>query len=390
MMRFSAMLFGSALAALTYLNSQPVKAQAEAQRAQLARDYIEGKLDPKAAPVTYQGAPIEIRVSSFVPKAAGLWKVWEPSFRQLERESKGKLVVKAYPGGVLHSMQDGFKAIRSGVADLSHCYVSYAPTSFKLMHATNLPGMFPDAPVGSMVATVLYPKYFKEEYERMGVYLARIPMTPPYNIVTKKPVRTLEDLKGMKVRTVGGIQAQTVEAVGATPIFLSTPEAYTAFERGTVDAVVGHDGAFIAFRTAEPAKAWTDLRFAAVETSICMNKDFFDTLPSDLKTVFYNWLQRWNQADAQLWYEGYAAESREQMKKMGIEMIALSPAERQRILNAMNVVTERWIEEMEKEGLPARKLVEEMRSLSAQFEALGWDGLMKTSIENPVKGIVDF
>lgn len=389
MTRISTMLLGSTLAVFAVANPQVAVAQ-ETQQAQLAREYLDGKLDTQSAPVTYEGDPIEIRLSSFVPKGAGLWKVWDDSFEQLKRESNGKLLVKAYPGGVLHSMQDGFKAVRSGVSDLSHCYVSYAATSFKLMHATGLPGMFPDAAVGSMVATVLYPKYFKEEYERMGVYLARTPLTPPYNIVTKKPVRTLEDLQGMKIRSVGGTQAQAVEAVGATPIFLATPEAYTAFQRGTVDGVVGHDGAFIAFRSAEPAKAWTDLRFAAVETSICMNKDFFDKLPDDLKVVFYNWLQRWNQADAQLWYEGYAAESREQMKKMGIEMIELDPAERQRILDAMDVVTERWIEEMEKEGLPARELVNEMRALSAQYEALGWDGLMKESLENPVKGLVNF
>src|SRR5690606_10047485 len=135
MTRISTMLLGSTLAVLAVVNPEATVAQ-EAQQAQLAREYLDGKLDTQSAPLTYEGDPIEIRLSSFVPKGAGLWKVWNDSFEQLKRESNGKLLVKAYPGGVLHSMQDGFKAVRTGVSDLSHCYVSYAATSFKLMHAT--------------------------------------------------------------------------------------------------------------------------------------------------------------------------------------------------------------------------------------------------------------
>ena len=82
----------------------------------------------------------------------------------------------------------------------------------------------------------------------------------------------------MKIRAVGGVQADQIRAIGATPIFLSTPEAYTGFQRGTVDGVVGHDAAFISFRTAEVAKAWADLKFATVELDYCMGKGFYDGL----------------------------------------------------------------------------------------------------------------
>src|SRR3546814_10505796 len=122
-------------------------------------------------------------------------------------------------------MADCLTAVRDGISDLSHCDVAYQPTSFNLMHATALAGIFPDAVVGSAVATAIYPKYFKEEYEAMGVYLGRTPMTPPYNIVTKEPVRTLEDLRGMKVRVVGGLQSDIIEAAGAVPTFGATPDA---------------------------------------------------------------------------------------------------------------------------------------------------------------------
>ena len=359
-------------------------------KSDLAQAYLDGKLKVPLPKITYTGKPIEVRFSSFIPASAPIWKVWQPALDRLKAESGGKLYVKLYAGGVLHSMKDGFKAVRDGIADLSHCYPSYEPTSFKLMPAGELAGLFPNAVVGSMVMTELYPKYFKKEYEAMGVYMARIPMTPPYDLVSKKPIVTPKDWQGLKVRTTGGMMAKQVAAMGAVPVFVSTSEAYTAFQRGTVDAVAGHDGAFIAFRTAEPAKAWTNPRFAAVETPLCMRKGFFDKLPPDLKQLFYGWLQRWNQADAQRWYEGYAATARQKMKGMGIKMVELTTAQRQAVLDTMEKENKAWTAQMEKKGLPADQLIKDIHALSKKYEGKSWDDLFMMSVKEPVKGIVNF
>jgi TRAP-type C4-dicarboxylate transport system substrate-binding protein len=355
-----------------------------------AQAYLTGKLQVPLPKINYTGKPIEVRFSSFIPASAPIWKVWQPALDRLKAESGGKLYVKLYAGGVLHSMKDGFKAVRDSISDLSHCYPSYEPTSFKVTPVGELAGLFPDAAVGTMVMTELYPKYFKKEYEAMGVYLARMTMTPPYNLVSKKPIVTLKDWKGLKVRTTGGMMAKQVAAAGAVPVFVSTSEAYTAFQRGTVDAVAGHDGAFIAFRTAEPAKAWTNPRFAAVETPLCMRKAFFDGLPPDLKQLFYGWLQRWNQADAQLWYEGYAATARKKMQGMGIKMVPLTSEQRQSVLDAMEKENRAWAAEMSKAGLPADQLLKDIQALSQKYEAMSWNDLFMMSVKEPVKGIVDF
>lgn len=367
----------------------PAAAQDDfAAKTKAARDYIEGKLQVPEQPVTYSGKPITIRFSSFVAATVPLWEVYRGAFKQLEKESKGKLLIKEYPGGVLHAMADGFKAVQGGITDMSQCYISYQPTSFQLMHGTANAGLFPDAVVGATVATKIYAQYFKKEYENMGVYLARSSMTPAYNLVSKKPVRKLEDLAGMKIRAVGGVQADQMRVVGAVPIFLSTPEAYTAFQRGTVDGVVGHDAAFISFRTAEPAKAWNDLRFATVQLDYCMRKEMYDGLPDDLKKVFYNWLQRWNLADAQLWYEAYADDARVKMKKMGLEMVHIGDAERARIIGKMKEVSDRWVADMEKKGLPAQRLIDDIHKLSAEDTKKGWNELFMEAVNNPVQGLV--
>ena len=115
-----------------------------AARTKAARDYIEGKLKVPDYKITYDGPPITVRFSSFVAATVPLWKSYHGAFKQLEKESKGKLIVKEYPGGVLHAMTDGFKAVRNGVTDITQCYTSYQPTSFNLMNGTGNSGLFPD------------------------------------------------------------------------------------------------------------------------------------------------------------------------------------------------------------------------------------------------------
>ena len=356
-----------------------------------AKDYIAGKLKLDLPKVTYSGPPIEVKLSSFIGKAAYMWKPWNGAFEQLEKETGGKLKIKAFPGGVLHAARDGFKAVRDGIADVSHCYVGYQPTSFKLYHLTGVAGMFSDSPSATAAMMELYPKYFKKEYEAQGVYLLRSYVTPAYNIVSKNPVTKLEDLKGFKLRTTGGIQADLAKAVGSVPVFVSAAESYTAFQRGTVDGVAGHDGAFIIFRTAEPAKHWVDTRFAAVELGICVNRKFFDGLPKDLKTHFYNWAQRWNQVDSQLWFEEFAYTARKKMTAMGITMHKIDPAERKRIIDGMKSVEDEWVAKLEKEGFKdVKAMLADMRRVVAEKEKKSWNDLFMDAATKPVKGVIDF
>lgn len=391
LIRTSGAIFSFALAAFATTSTGFAQEEDFDAKVKAATDYITGKLKLDLPKIAYSGPPIEVRLSSFISKAAYMWKPWNGAFQQLEKETGGKLKIKAFPGGVLHAARDGFKAVRDGIADVSHCYVGYQPTSFKLYHLTGVAGMFGDSPSGTAAMMELYLKYFKKEYEAQGVYLLRSYVTPAYNIVSKNPILKLEDLKGVKLRTTGGIQADLAKAVGSVAVFVSAADAYTAFQRGTVDAVAGHDGAFIIFRTAEPAKHWVDTRFASVELGMCINRKFFDGLPKDLKTHFYNWAQRWNQVDSQLYYEAFAYTARQKMKAMGIAMHKIDPAERKRIIDAMKPVEDEWVAKLEKDGYKnVRAMLADMRRVVAEKEKKSWNELFMDAATKPVKGIIDF
>src|SRR3546814_17593714 len=93
--------------------------------------------------------------------------------------------------------------------------------------------------------------------------------TTPYAYFSKKPIRTMEDLDGMKVRSGGGIHASVQEHLGAVPISMSSGEFYTAFQRGIIDAVSLNDAACDSYNINELTthRTYSHLRRMAPELS---------------------------------------------------------------------------------------------------------------------------
>jgi len=345
--------------------------------------------DLRAAEVTYTGPPITIRYSSHVPEShMVVQKAFHPWVKSLAEESKGKLLVKSYFSGALHGPRDGFKACVNDITDYTHGYPIWQPASFELNHVVNLPFSFGNSMVATMVSEELYPKYFKKEYENMGVYLARYETTSAYHLLTKKPVKKLEELKGMKIRCPAGPLGDALKRLGATPIFLTTADAYTGFQRGVVDGAVLYDNGFVSFRLHEIGKYRTELSLVISGIPYCLNRKTFDKLPPDLKRIFYNSLRKFSQIAA-IAYEEEDVEAREIMKKAGIQTITLPPQELERWKGAVMPIWDDFVKANESKGLPAAQLVKEMKARSQKYSSWTAEQFLKEATEHPIGGIID-
>ncbi len=355
---------------------------------QVASDYVAGKIPYKGPAVKYSGSPITIRFSSFWTKTMPVAEVGEMSAKMLEKESNGKLVIKTYYSNVLHDSPSGFKALVEGISDLTHTYVQWSPASFHVLNGTALPVFLPNSAVGSLVMEELYPKHFKKEFEKMGVYMGFINMTPPHVLLTKKPVRSLEDLKGLKIFSGGGIFADLTKALGAVPVMLMPAEFYDAFSKGVVDGFLGHDAFMTNFRVYEMGKYRTEVGLTCNSMEYAVSKKFFDGLPSDLKVILYNWFQKHNQVLSQLYFDKEAARARVQMKQRGIETITLPPQEFERWKAAVLPVTDKFLKENESFG--ARPFYEDLQALRKKYSSMTPDDIMRKTIESPTPGIINF
>ena len=340
---------------------------------------------------TSRAEPIVLRYTAHTPRSHGLYThAFVPFAEIVERETEGRLRLVAFTDQLMHDPADGFKACVTGISDYTPGYVTYQPGSFRLLHATQLPFLFPTPQVASLVMEELYPKYFKEEYERMGVYLAHIDCTSPYNIISKTPIRRLEDLRNIKIRSTGGIVADIFRELGAAPVALAASEVYTALQRGVVDAVALSISDMASYRLQEIGPFYTRIDLNVLALHFCLSRRGFDSLPPDLKEQFYRLLRIRSQIAVQNYYSGpgddraYAA-----MRDGGVEIIDLDEEERTRFREAVAPLRERFIAEHEAEGLPARACIDEMQALAIEYAPLTNAELNERVATQPVMGLID-
>jgi TRAP-type C4-dicarboxylate transport system substrate-binding protein len=334
---------------------------------------------------------VVLRFTSHVSRSHGFYPyVFTPFFQIVEEETQGRLRIEPMMDGLLHGALDGFKASVTGLTDYTHGYTTYQPGSFHLMHGLQLPFIFPDSPVASLVAEELYPRFFKEEYEAMGVYLATCDSTSPYQVISRDPVLTLEDLDSLKIRTTGGIVAEIYRELGAVPVVMAAAEVYPALQRGIIDAVSLGVPDIASYRLQEIGKFLTRVNLNVTVLQYCLNPRSFDELPEDIRETFYRLLRVRSQMAAQDYYSGPREEaSYDALRAGGCEVLDLEPAERERWREALVPLRERFISENEAQGRPAREMLAEMEALSAKYSALSRAEIRRKVVDDPVMGIID-
>ena len=382
---FAGLAFGSAQAG--EISSDPAQAKKDVQA---AADWLDGKLDSYGDfKVTYAGPVIEMRVSSHIPAVAGLAKMQVKGWQILERMSNNKIKVSTSWSQAVHPANGGREALRAGLTDAAPCFTIYHSRDYDMMNGTGLPFLFENTREASAVIQHLYPKYLKKEFEKYGVMLQRIQMNSPYHLYTaNKQVRTLDDMKGLKVRGAGGIDSEIITALGGTAISMPATDAYSAMQNGTIDGIHFADLGAAIFKIDQVAKYRTVNGFNSVTLEYCVRSDFFEKLPSDLKVVFNAWAQQYNMAEAIIGYD-YDSDIvlAKMVKKTGIETIKLPPAELARWKDKLKGIEDGWIAKTSAKGLPAKEFIAEAKKLAAKYDAMTPNELMLDAIKNPVQGM---
>lgn len=331
---------------------------------------------------------VTLKYSNYYPESSAVSQhIHKPVLESITKGTNGAIQFQEYWASSLHSLPDGFKAARSGLTDITQAYCFTLPTSFNLPHCDSLPFAFSNSVVGSLVMEELYAKYFKKEYEKQGVYCAMYPVLEYTGIISKTPIRTLEDLKGKKLYIPGGMLQDVYKKLGVTPVLIAPAELFQALQRGILDGALYPAGLVIPQRYHEVCRYWTNATICYGAIPFAMNRKKFDALSDPLKKTLYYQLRQANVLMGKLYYDMDRA-AIEEMQKAGVEIIDLSPAEKERWVNATASIWEEFIEQNEKKGLPARQLCEDIKALNSKFSAMSMDELMDYAAQNPAKGII--
>lgn len=388
-----AALFAAGLISSAAQGGEVGKTEAEVMKnLSLAQQWMAGTLKSYGdAKVTYDGPAFTLTTSHHVPKVSGLAKNHLKAYAILEKMSNGKIKVKDTWSKTIHGARDGRKAVRTGLTDYAPCFPAYNARDYQLLHGLGLPFLFNNTHEATAVSEALYVKYLKKNFERFkGVKLARASQTASYHLYTKKPVRTLDEVKGLKVRAGGGPHAKIIAALGAVPVSMPAADAYTAMQRGTLDAYHINDAVAPIFKVHEVTDFRTVNGFNFFPVFYCTSGAFYDKLPRDLKVVYNNWSRQFAQIEAQGFYEIEAAKAIKKMTSSGaLKLVDMPDGEMKRWQAAVTPVTESWVAEMEKKGLPGKQFIADVRALSKKYSSMSPNAILQAAIDKPLQGILD-
>ncbi len=324
-------------------------------------------------PLTASAKPITLTFTTQNPESGwGQVMALKPWVKQIEDAAKGKLKIKVYYSQTLNKGPDTWSAVRDGIADMGWCFHAYWPGMTSLSDVISLPSLpFTTSEEASGALQKLYEKFpqIREQYKDNHILL--LYTTSPYFLITtNKQVKTLEDLKGLKIRMMGGPSTEMMKALGGVPVSVPMPGNYLALQKGVTDGMGAPWEATNSFRLYEVVKYYTTgTNFPVVYFSIAVNKKKWNSLPKDVQDAMTN---ASGLKGAKFWGINFFDTAKDaciaKAKKEGYEVniYELPKEEQARWLEvAGKPIWNDWLEKMNKAGHPEAKEI--LDALLAMF-----------------------
>ncbi len=293
-----------------------------------------------------------------------------PWIKEVEKKTNGRVKIHYYTPNTLCPDAEVFDSIVSGAVDLGGHLIGRNPGKFPYTSAFDEPLISPGSAAGSpaLFEFVTENELIRNEFSK--VKFLTIWASVPFQVHTKKPVRTLEDIEGMKIAISGAGTLDLTKALKANPVMLSFPEMYLALERGMAEGFIGPMAQMRTYRLNEPLKYTTIANLRVSALYLVMNRKLWDSLPADIRKVFEETtgmslaLKAGEALDKGTYVDG------EWMKENGHTFITLSPEEHARWRKAVEPAWDAWVEDMESKGnMQAREVIKRAAELGAKWAA---------------------
>ena len=311
--------------------------------------------------------PIELKLAYFVgdQHAMSQWLIrWA---NNLEKDSGGRIMVKRFPGSQMGPVQQHYDFVRTGQADVAWFLHGATPGRFPLTELVQVPYLVGSAEIGTKVLndSELRSKYLDAEHK--GVKVLLLLTHQPVNVhTTKKPIRTVEDMKGLRIRFASPTIRDFIAALGGTPVGVLPTEQVEQLQKGTIDGVfIDYGGAGIAFKMGGVLKYSTEMYSYVSSFGVAMNPDFWNRLSPDLQGIVTKSMTGVEKEVGEAW-DGLDVPGKKAIMDGGGEAIRLSPEENARFRKIGADVAEARVKELESKGMPARAIYDRMKSLAEE------------------------
>jgi len=298
---------------------------------------------------------IHLKFSTWHPPASREVKtVWKPMLEELQKRSNGRITYTLYAGSALGKGPEHFDIVRKGMSDMGYFTATWTPGRFPLTDVLSSAAWVDGKDVAVDIGNKVYKEALQKEFA--DVKVIELNGCIQAFLWTRKPVNSLADLKGLKIRAPGGLQTQYIKAIGAEPVFMPLGDVYLALETGTIDGLVTCPPLVLAFKLYEVAKYGVMATFGCVSEGVVMNLKSWEKTPDDLKVIIEEVCSNPFRTTGGLNRDVYKTMMKE-IKAKGVKMYTLTPKQEKDWFARIQGVTKKWVAGLEAKGLPAKETV---------------------------------
>ncbi len=306
------------------------------------------------------------------PQAMASVNVIGPWCEKIAKESANRMKCQILPamsgGGTPPQLVD---RVKDGVDDVVITLPGYTAGRFPAMEVFELPFMTNSAEAGARASWDYLQKYALKEFPGTRI-LASWVHDEGYVHTRDKPVKTLADFKGLKMRAPTRQTNRLLAALGASPVGMPLPAIPDAVSKGTIDGFLLPWEVMPSLKLQEMVKfhSETDPSRPALYSAVfvfAMNQARYDSLPADLKKVIDNNSgAAYAQAIGKVWDSSQAA-GRKAAQERGNTFYTVPASELDNWVKASAPLYDSWTADMDGRGMPGKAMLQDARDLLAKY-----------------------
>jgi tripartite ATP-independent transporter DctP family solute receptor len=265
---------------------------------------------------------------------------------KLEQQSKGKYAIQMFPSMQLGGEKEALEQAQVGALQYARVSVGVVGPIVDDLNVFNMPFVFRDvkhmrAVIDGTVGEELMNKITNASNSRLiGLCWMDAGARSVYNKV--RPIRTPDDLKGLKIRMMGNpLFVDTMNAMGGNGISMGMDQVYNAMTTGVVDGAENNPPSYDSFNHFPIAKNYSLTEHLIIPEILVFSKRTFDGLPKADQDLIKKLAKEAQLEQRKLWDER-EAQSMKKIKDAGINVITLSTAEKKRFQDSVKPVWEKY------------------------------------------------
>ena len=311
--------------------------------------------------VTAQAPKAEFKLKLMgINRTLDPWKLFEEWARTVEKRTNGRVQFEltslpelGFGGG------ETLRVLRTGIVDVAEVYGGYVAGELPIVEILELPGIFPDPATAKKAVLAWKPTETKILEQKANAVLLGMALYPDQAIFSKRPLRKLEDFKGLKVRVHSVALGSLVAGLGGQPLTIAFAEAYTALERGTLDAGITGTKPGFGLRWYEVSKYLVGPISMRPHVALSINKASWQRLPPDIQKILKEEAEQVVEAKAFTAIDIWNQEGLDKNVEKGMEHQPFSPELKAAITDVLrSKVIPEWVKRAG--GAEAAKLFNEV------------------------------